>query len=1064
MSLPAEVPIPDCWAQDTIEQNTLRQLLVPADVARLTRDNEGVLWATTNAGCWPALTATQKYSGWDLSLRLPGSRAQEQAPQWLGGRTTHAPESVRESFLDTFQFLEEDPACQRPGLRRPQLGALHAALAYWTTGKTDPATVVMPTGTGKTETMVALTVAARLERLLVIVPSDALRTQISGKFERLGVLQSFGVVRSDATRPVVGQIHHSFKTVEGAREFASRCNVIVTTPQALNAAAVEVRRELLGVCSHMFVDEAHHIAARTWLQLRDEFAPKPIIQFTATPFREDAKPLGGRQVYSFPLREAQRDGYFASINYVSILDFVEPDRAIADRAISQLREDLADGKDHVLMARVSRKGRADDLLTMYRELADDLGPVRLYSSLPKLERDEALDRIRSRESRIIICVDMLGEGFDLPELKVAAIHDPHKSLGVTLQFIGRFARSGADHLGHATVVVSRPDRRFDPKLRRLYAEDADWNSVVRDLSETEVETRQEVSDFEDAFGSPPEHVTLRNLEPKMSTVVYRTSCETWSPENAIDEFPPENLLTYPLPVNTRDHVMWFVTHEVTPVRWGDLRTVEEVRYHLYVLYWDPSRQLLYINSSNNDSVHQALADAVTNDSATRITGETVYRVMAHLARLVPTNVGVLDTRNRNRRFSLHVGADVNFPLAESQTKTQTNIFATGYDGGDRVTVGAALKGRIWTQRAARSIHEWMRWCDGVGSKVIDEGISIDEVMRGFIRPQIVEARPPHVALAIEWPWHLYSLVSDELLLSCGGRTWQLIDADLVVTDFSDSGPIYFEIRTPAWTARYLLRLDGNGMTFEKASTDEVLVVNRTQSATLADFLDKHGANVIFADDVMVVPPGHLLKPDRDIPPFNPAVLQALDWQGDGVDIKKESQGIDRDPASIQARTIRLLVESGLWEAIVDDDGSGEIADIVAMRVEDDHLVVQLVHCKYSSKPSPGARVDDLYELCGQAQKSARWRRDIGVLFDQLIRRESQRQKRTGVSGIEVGDPSTLYNLQERSLLLRTRLEIVLVQPGLSKAKVSKAQLELLACTEVYARETADATLSVLTSE
>ena len=54
-------------------------------------------------------------------------------------------------------------------------GAVHSVLGYWTTKSPVPATVVMPTGTGKTETMLALLVAARLPRLLVLVPSDVLR-------------------------------------------------------------------------------------------------------------------------------------------------------------------------------------------------------------------------------------------------------------------------------------------------------------------------------------------------------------------------------------------------------------------------------------------------------------------------------------------------------------------------------------------------------------------------------------------------------------------------------------------------------------------------------------------------------------------------------------------------------------------------------------------------------------------------------------------------------------------------------------------------------------------------
>ena len=45
---------------------------------------------------------------------------------------------------------------------------------------------VLPTGTGKTETMLATQVYRRLDRLLVLVPSDALRRQIAKQFISLG--------------------------------------------------------------------------------------------------------------------------------------------------------------------------------------------------------------------------------------------------------------------------------------------------------------------------------------------------------------------------------------------------------------------------------------------------------------------------------------------------------------------------------------------------------------------------------------------------------------------------------------------------------------------------------------------------------------------------------------------------------------------------------------------------------------------------------------------------------------------------------------------------------------
>ena len=54
--------------------------------------------------------------------------------------------------------------------------------------------------------------------------------------------------------------------------------------------------------------------------------------------------------------------------------------------------------------------------------------------------------------------------------------------------------------------------------------------------------------------------------------------------------------------------------------------------------------------------------------------------------------------------------------------------------------------------------------------------------------------------------------------------------------------------------------------------------------------------------------------------------------------------------------------------VLDDDGTGELADIVLMRRLDQELEILLAHCKYSSQPTPGARIDDFYDVCGQAMK------------------------------------------------------------------------------------------------
>lgn len=1066
-SEPGTLPqIVDCWAKSVIDKNEIRQLLVSQQPVAIDRDGEHYIVQTAN-GQWRVYFAGQKYEGWDLSLRCPlrvdsFADASPVSLSWLGGRPLTSSREVVDSYSAPFNFLEENLAAGTPGLRSPQIGAIHSVLGYWTTKNEQPITVVMPTGTGKTEVMVSLLVAARIERLLVVVPSDALRTQIAQKFETLGVLQKYGIVHEAALRPVVGQLRHRLSTVEVAESFALACNVIVATPSSLAACSAEIRAALTAGCSHLFVDEAHHVAAATWQSIRNQFEGKPVVQFTATPYREDGRQLGGRQIYAFPLREAQRQGYFSKIRYISVVDLADSDRSIAIKAIERLRSDLHDGRDHLIMARVNRIGRAQDLLALYQDLAEDLNPVIVHSSARRRARENALDAIDNRDSRIILCVDMLGEGFDLPSLKIAAIHDAHKSLGVTLQFVGRFARVAGEQIGDATVVVGRPTGDYDPTLRQLYSEDADWNLIIQDLSESAVESQQDISEFEASFSNVPDFVTFKNLAPKMSTVVYRTFCEDWNPYGISEVFSEERLLTFPIPMNLREGVIWYVTKNVEPVQWGELRTVEEVSYELFVLYWDKTNSLLYINCSNTGSHYESLAKAVGGDSVTLIRGETIYRVMADMTRLVPTNVGVLDIRNRGRRFSMYVGADVTdgFPTAEAQTKTQTNIFAYGYEDGMRVSIGASLKGRVWSFRVASTIKQWVNWCNHIGAKLINDGISIDSVMRGFIRPEIVEDRPQLVPLALEWPWQIYASLTEELKVDNEESSCPLVDTELRLNSHTDSGNIAFSIITHEWSAEYELTFGPDGLNYN-AIGPEVVVTNRRSRVAMSVFLKTYGLTILFEDDVTVVHPGLLLRPNRNIAPFEVEGLKVLDWSG--IDLHKESQGESKDADSIQARMITEMIASNRWDVVIDDDGSGEIADIVCLKIESDELLINLLHCKYSSGDSPGARINDIYEVCGQAEKSTRWRRDVGLLVQQLIRRESRRLQRGARSGFELGSAQKLFEIEERARLLRPQFNIGIAQPGLSKSRATESQLHVLACVQVYLYECASSELTIYCS-
>ena len=398
---------------------------------------------------------------------------------------------VRGSWKDTFYFVEEmsENGTLIHGLRSPQIGALYASLAHWKVTD-EVGTVVMPTGTGKTETMLALLAREHLEHLLVIVPTSALRDQIAEKFQTFGVLQKFGILNLTALLPVVGKINHRFDTAQDAALFLRSCNVVVATMAVIGGCSDEVQYSLAQNCTHLFIDEAHHTPANTWNSFKEIVIEKskPILQFTATPFRRDGKHVGGKVIFRYPMRKAQEENYFTPITFISIWEYNRDlaDKAIARRAIRSLKNDLASGYDHLLMARTDNIERSKQVHQIYQTLASDLVPQIVHSRLTSQEQSDALDAIRTRKSRIIVCVDMLGEGFDLPQLKIAALHDIHKSLAVTIQFTGRFTRSDTGigkTIGETTIIANAADADVEDALEDLYSKDSDWNLVLRRLSE-----------------------------------------------------------------------------------------------------------------------------------------------------------------------------------------------------------------------------------------------------------------------------------------------------------------------------------------------------------------------------------------------------------------------------------------------------------------------------------------------------------------------------------------------------------------------------------------------------
>jgi superfamily II DNA or RNA helicase len=961
---------------------------------------------------------------------------------------------VRESWIDAFRYKREDAERDLEGLRPPQLGAIYAVQAHWTVNA-DPATVVLPTGVGKTETMLSLLVAERCERLMVVVPTDALRTQISEKFLLLGLLKTprFQVVSETARYPVVGTLNKRPIHTGQVDPLFRKCNVIVTTMPLASQCSPEVMRRMAELCSCLFIDEAHHVAAPTWKGFKDVFEKNRIIQFTATPFRNDDEPIGGKRIFTFSLRHAQEQGYFKQVQFKAVTEFdpARKDTAIAEAAVQQLRADAHLG--HILMARVGNITRAAEVFDCYRGYTE-FNPVQIHTGITsKAERDEIRRKLLSGEARIVVCVDMLGEGFDLPELKIAAFHDIRKTLAVTLQLVGRFTRT-KPHLGDATFVANIADLEVKDELKRLYQHDSDWNALLPLLNERVTEGEFNLWEFLGGFQELPDEITLRNVRPATSTVVYRTRCAAWTPEKFKEGIPGYDSLDRVYhTLNPQENTLVIVTTRRVSVDWAQIDEIHNWDWQLYVLHWDTATGLLFIHNSSNSGFFKSLAQAVAGDDVEQVRGPKIFRCLSGVNRLKLQNVGLLEQLGRLIRYTMRAGSDVESGLSEAQKQKaiKANLFGQGFENGQRSTIGCSYKGRIWSYRTT-NLLKLTTWCRAVGERLVNESLDPEEALRGTLVPTLVSERPKKVPIAVEWPDIFYKEPEQVFSFQINGVTVYRHDADLTLVEPADDGALKFAISSSSASAHFELTLfEKDGASDYSVQTDapNAIITHRSRSMQLREFFEEEPPTFWFADGSSLSGIEYVAL-RKQPEPFPRARIEEWDWTG--TSIRVESQGVERKPEAIQYRVIAEMKKRG-FSVVFDDDDQGESADVVGIVETEDHIDVEFWHCKFASADQPGSRIKELYEVCGQAQKSIRWLEKPRDLFTHLMRREPRRYQGKEATRYEVGTEKDLLRIRGKADSQPVRLRVFVVQPGLSKNAASQGQLELLAVTENYLLET-----------
>lgn len=986
------------------------------------------------------------------------------------GEYQAARKKALESWKGAFSFSSDEALRSKSfghGLHSHQLGATHAIGAHWSLSN-DHATVVMPTGTGKSDTMIAAMTAFVRGTLLVVVPGVPLRNQTIQKFYGLGLLRQLGHLSSRASNPVIGVLTGRIKSIEDLSIFDS-CNVVISTMSMVAQGTSEgFGAQISEKCSHLMLDEAHHVPAATWAKFREEFSARPVLLFTATPFRRDKKLIEGTPIYKYPLASAQKDGFFKEITFKAV---AEPDESKADKAIAEvtvevLKKDIKAGFDHIALARTSRKIRADEILKLYAQLAPEFNPIVVYSE--KSGMQEQIQLLRGGKSRIVVCVDMLGEGFDLPQLKIAAIHDSYKSLAVLLQFIGRFTRTLGAKLGTATVVANSSRREMSAAFEELYSEDADWNAVLRNYASQAVQDYAESIELLEE-SEPVELTTEKlrdvqvspsSLKPKFSTVVYK--CDSFRPLLFAKGLP-----SYRVPHkawhNRKRNLFFFVTAENPHIDWSRSRSLLELHWHFYVMYYQENNKLLFIHSSDNSTLHTELATVVGGDNATIFNGEPMFRVFAGIKRLLLHSVGLKRRiTGRNLRFSQHMGADVAEALSSAQTSssTKSNIYATGYANGDRIDIGCSHKGRIWT-REQGTMSGFLSWCDQIGKKLLDTTFDTTRLISDALIYEEITEFPDSGVLAILWPDELWQKTEHNVKFRYSGHESALYDCSLEVVSASKRELVFSIIH--GQVSNYSMRLlpDRKVAVSHLSGPKLVLSLGRNDH-DLSEWFSYNPPELHFVDGSEV--DGALwIHPQKRKPPTIPSSsFETFNWAG--VNLTQESMW---HKGQLRTNSIQHKIASSNvpnFDLVFDDDGSGECADLVCIKNETSQVSVYLFHCKYSGGIDAGARVKDVVEVSSQAVRSHKWKHRFEALCNHIQNRERSANSTERKTRFFSGDLQTLRIIAAAAKQKQVDFHITIVQPGLSAGHVTIEQQAVLAAAHAFLLDTIDVSMKVLCSQ
>lgn len=217
----------------------------------------------------------------------------------------------------------------------------------------------------------------------------------------------------------------------------------------------------------IIIDEAHHASATTWLKIIDAFPDAYIIGLTATPCRLDGKPLGkifDDLILGVTTTDLIDQGFLSRYRYFAptVADLSGLKRKGSDFDKDQAAEMLMTNaiygdvlhhwhqyaNDLQTIIYCASVKHSQEVAEAFR--ADGIEAVHFDGNTPAAERKQIVADFRRGKIRVLSNVDLIGEGFDVPDCHCCVLLRPTASLGLFIQQAGRALRP---QLGKTAIIL-----------------------------------------------------------------------------------------------------------------------------------------------------------------------------------------------------------------------------------------------------------------------------------------------------------------------------------------------------------------------------------------------------------------------------------------------------------------------------------------------------------------------------------------------------------------------------------------------------------------------------------